>query len=811
MSPSETRVAAAFDHLRAIAHDQREHLLASDSTLDGGERDQVRDLLAHDSPTEVFMGQPLRRVAAGLVEPLIDGPAPASIGQYRIIRPIARGSFGAVYLARQSHPERDVAIKLLPFGADEAARRRFEFEAAALARLNHPNVAAVLELVFEADRPCIVMEYVDGIALDFHATQHQLSIPQRVALLRQVCDGVAHIHQRGVLHRDLAPKNILVTKDGVPKIVDFGLACDAAADLNSAQRLTLPGSVVGTLRYISPEQLAGRAEVIDESSDTYALGVIAFELLTGSHPYLAANVGLADAVRQLQDAPLRLEAAKLGPLGSDLQAVLAKAVEREPGRRYAGPAVLAEDLRCALANLPVSAVRAGRLYRLQKLYARKRGTVWAGGVAAVIIAASVINAGVSLHREARNRESALHALDIVVTRLLSPLGPRIGTLEERERLLADIEPDVLAMKPQTSRDPRVVKVYAGLRTAQSDIHRDRARNELSLAAIAEGVKAWEELYDLTEQDLAIGHEYSIAMVKHGDALARLDRAQDSVAEYRRVLEMDESLVGRSPGDLGLLSNLFWSQLRIAEMAGQTPEGRAASIADADDTARRMIELAPEEWRSLDAYVQACLYRARAAGVATPEGVAALVEAERAAGRLIEIDPAATVHRSAYLRVLSHLLAARGQSTQAVDFQPYVERALAIERSLAANTGESRYEDSDLISFYDQLARASLDAGQYEAAIRECDKAVVYAARRMAGGYGVPHDAVAQANLLAGRRLQALRALGRANALEETIAALAKVQSDLDTRFAGHAGVAAAAIHIRSIRESLSQEQASASR
>jgi len=811
VTPAESRVADAFDRLRACGPHDRERLLRADHTLTDVDRDQVRDLLAHDSPTDIFLGQPIQRVAGGLVEPLIDGPTPATIGRYRILRPIARGSFGSVFLARQSNPERDVAIKLLPPGADDAARRRFEFEAAALARLNHPNVTAVLELAYESGRPYIVMEYVDGVALDAFVAKHALSPSARIALLRQVCDGVAHIHQRGVLHRDLAPKNILVTGAGVPKIVDFGLACDAAAELRGDQRLTLPGSIIGTLRYISPEQLVGRAEDVDERSDTYALGVLAFELLLGDHPYLAAGASLADAVNQLQSAPLRLPHTKGASFGRELHAVLAKAVERNPAQRYSGPGALAEDLRRLVEQLPVTAVRAGTLYRARKLYARKRGVVWAMGIGLVLVSASIVNAAVSLRREVRNRDAALHALDAVVTRLLSPLGPRIGTLEERERLLAAIEADVIAMKPQTSRDPRVVKVYAGLRTAQSDIYRDRARNDLALIAIAEGVSAWETLYDLSEHDPAIGHEYSIAIVKHGDALDRSRRPHRAVSEYRRALAIDEALAARAPDDLRLLSNLFWSQVRVAAHSDKNLPQTAASYEAARSTADRMMAIAPDDWRSLDAHVRACIDRARAAGMGSAESVTALVSGEKAAARLIELDPASTVHHSVYLRILSRLLAARGPHTESIDLEPYVKRALEIERTLAANTGQTRYEDPDLIEFYNHLSSHSFEGGRFADAVAQIDKVLTYTARRMAGGNGIPSDAVLQASLLCGRRLAALRALEEPDAVKQTVAALDALQAELTRRFPASTERSDAASELVAYRATLLEQQATAAR
>ena len=245
-------------------------------------RAEVDSLLEHDSRAENdFMQVPkadatrLGEAAQSPIAPLID----QRIGGFRIIRKIGAGGMGAVYEAEQDHPRRSVALKLIRPGiTTPELLRRFEYEAEILGRLQHSGIAQIYEAgtadTGSGPQPFFAMELVDGLPLSEHAARHKLPIRARLELFIKVCAAVEHAHQRGVIHRDLKPGNILVTKDGQPKILDFGVARATDADLQATTLQTDIGQILGTIPYMSPEQASGDPSALDTRSDVYALGVV---------------------------------------------------------------------------------------------------------------------------------------------------------------------------------------------------------------------------------------------------------------------------------------------------------------------------------------------------------------------------------------------------------------------------------------------------------------------------------------------------------------------------------------------------------
>ncbi|MBS0196224.1 MAG: serine/threonine protein kinase [Planctomycetes bacterium] len=727
-----------FDRLRQLPIAERAAALSDEDVLSDAERAAVRSLLEHDSPTEEFLGAPVERASCSLLEPLIARCLPSVLHGYKILKPVGRGSFGTVFLAEQSSPRRLVAIKLLPAGADESQSRRFQFEAQALARLNHPNVAGVLELAVHENQPYLVMEYVDGVPLNAFAEAKSLGLAERIELLIRICDGVVHVHQRGVLHRDLAPKNILVTASGVPKIVDFGLAIDKALRVDEVLRITLPGSVIGTLRYVSPEQLAGDAGMVDERSDLYSLGVIAFELLVGAHPYLNEPASLVDAVQQLAVAPNAPISGKNHGIPRDLHAVLRRAIDRDPARRYQTAADFGEDLRRVLEQRPVAAVPWSWKYRSAKFCARNRRLVVAAGVAMSMIVLAVGSEVGSLRREAHTRNSALTALDIVVNRLLSPLGPRIGTLDERERLLVDIEPELLRMQKRSPGDARVLKLCADYQIARSDIHRDRGRDDASLAACAEAVQTYERLYGPSQAGSEISVAYSTSLAKLGDAQRRLGQIDAGMASYRHALEVDEASVRARPDDLTALNTLYWSLTRFAEATGVKTSFDQAYTDRAWDISNRMQEVDPDNWRSLETLVHSRFGRY----IRQPDGqrdVGPLMEAEAASARLVAADPDSAVHNSKRLLILTDVLKLPPLAVALPERDRCLTQALEVETRLVRNQGETRVEDRVLIQFRARLMEIAAKAGDDVGVVTHCEQFLEHTAHCAAGGFGTSSD------------------------------------------------------------------------
>ena len=389
------------------------------------------------------------------------GHVPASIGPYRVLRKLGRGGSGVVLLAEQDEPvRRQVAIKIVPHAmVDPVLAARFDLERTALERLEHPNVARLLDAGRTAEGlPYLVMEFVEGLPIDEFARIRGLSVADRVDLMLQVAAAVRHAHQRGVVHRDLTPANILVGEfDGraVPRVLDFGIAklLDAVGAGTGGGVAMTGGLPLGTLASMAPEQ-TGQG-VIDTRTDVYAMGSILYELLAGVGPIPVAGdpVAAMHRIRHEDPAPFR-PAPGLGmPRGlrQDLECVLRRAMAKSPDRRYETAAAFAEDLRRALARRPIMAHPPGPSYRIARFVERHR--VGIGVTMLLLVALGVSLAGVERARRAVDRQRldalAYAQAQFEIHRFLgedllggaSPLGggPDLTALELLDRAAARVD------------------------------------------------------------------------------------------------------------------------------------------------------------------------------------------------------------------------------------------------------------------------------------------------------------------------------------------------------------------------------------
>ena len=336
--------------------------------------------------------------------------APAVIGRYRLLRLLGEGGMGVVYEAEQEQPWRTVALKVIrPGHATAETLRRFQHESEALGRLQHPGIAQIYE-ASTADtgfgpQPYFAMEFIRGTPLKEYVDARQLNARERLALLAKICDAVDHAHHRGVIHRDLKPGNILVDETGQPKILDFGVARVTESDVQLT-RQTDVGQLIGTLAYMSPEQVAGDPQALDIRSDVYSLGVILYELLAGGLPYEVHQKPLHEAVEIIrEDDPAPLSSIHRSYRG-DVETIAAKALEKDKTRRYASAADLAADIRRYLADEPILARPPSAGYQLQKLARRHKGLVLGTAAVFLVLAAGVVASTVELVRARTEKRRA---------------------------------------------------------------------------------------------------------------------------------------------------------------------------------------------------------------------------------------------------------------------------------------------------------------------------------------------------------------------------------------------------------------------
>jgi serine/threonine protein kinase/tetratricopeptide (TPR) repeat protein len=488
-----------------------------------GERDlcdEVHEYLTYSDRAEDLLGD--ENLDPRLAEETApDDHLPARAGPYRIEREIGRGGMGVVYLAKRDDGEyeRIVALKLI-----KAAGRRGKFaklfwrERQILARLDHPNIARLLDGGTTATgHAYYAMEFVDGEPLDRYRQRHRLSIREKLRLFLSICSAVGYAHNNLIIHGDLKPKNVLVTADGTPKLLDFGVARILGGGIHTDVTTRMPL----TPTYASPEQIRG--EPLTVATDVYSLGVLLYELLSGQYPYGARQTSAAAMRAFLEQNPIPLRANNRD-IPADLENIVMMALRKEPERRYASVDALCRDVQAFLDGFPVQAAPDTFLYRLGKFTRRNRWAVIAASIAIAAVAVS----GLFIWREKRQAEMRFQQLRQLAHSVVFDLDDAIvdlpGSSHARELLISRGLQYLNGLARSRNKDPgltfELAQAYMRIAAAQGDLQRANVGDETG--AFASYSKARNLLVGLRSRD-ADNRDVELSLARVDEDLASLAR------------------------------------------------------------------------------------------------------------------------------------------------------------------------------------------------------------------------------------------------------------------------------------------------
>ncbi len=524
---------------------------------------------------------------------LDETPRPPEIPGYRDIEEVYRGGQGIVFRAWQESTKRQVALKVLREGiyASPAARRRFEREIELVAALSHRHIVTVFDSGKTADgHRYLVMDFVRGQALGRFVAERGLQDTEMLRLFATICDAVNYAHQRGVIHRDLKPGNILIDEGGEPHVLDFGLARPLGR--RGATRLTTEAQVAGTLPYMSPEQARGSSDAVDVRSDVYALGVILYELLTGTYPYDVDGDTL-EVLRNIAEVEPAPPGRERGAhrIDGELETIVLKSLAKDPGRRYQTAGELARDVRHYLNAEPIEAKRDSHWYIVRKTLARHRVGVAVTAAFAVLVLTSAIALGVLYVQQLRLRTAADEQ-----ARLARAAEQRAERRFDQVRQLARAAvfqfDEEIRYLPGSAK-ARKLLVETGLEyldglaaeagnsialqidVAAGYVKIGEVQGEIDattlgdLSGAAESYKKALAMLERVEQqapDQATPKFLiPLTLVKLGDMQAHLGHDDEALESYRRALRRAQAVMEATPGDSEAIFNAGAAHERIGDM------------------------------------------------------------------------------------------------------------------------------------------------------------------------------------------------------------------------------------------------------
>jgi serine/threonine protein kinase/Tfp pilus assembly protein PilF len=602
MKPPDDREQVLFrEALQRPKGPQREIYLDQACAGDAALRARLAALLqAHENPDpflEPPAGDILKELAipspdqtTALSDPFAEKPGD-KIGRYRILRLIGEGGCGVVYLAEQEEPvKRQVALKVIRPGMDsQQVLARFDAERQALALMDHPNIAKVLDAgATDKGRPFFVMELVQGIKITDYCDNNNLSTEERLTLFAQACHAVQHAHQKGIIHRDIKPSNILVTlQDGVSvaKVIDFGIAKATAGQVLTNRTVhTAFEQFLGTPAYMSPEQAQMSALDIDTRTDIYSLGVLLYELLIGKTPFdpkrlieagleeirriireeepprpstrlsaMAADEQTTTAKRRHTEAPQLIHRVR-----GDLDWIVMKALDKDRTRRYETANALASDIERHLHDEPVEAHAPSRLYRFRKLLRRHKLAFAAAGV---MFAALAIGLGVSLWSQHKANREAARSQQVArfLQDMLQGVGPSVALGRDTALLREILDKTARRLDTELKNQP---DVEADLRTTIGRVYSDLGQYTNAEAMHRQALALRIKLLGSEHPDVARSLNNLAGALWHRGKLVEAETM------FRQALAMHKKLQGNVHPDVASSLN---SLAGVVREEGKLPE------------------------------------------------------------------------------------------------------------------------------------------------------------------------------------------------------------------------------------------------
>jgi eukaryotic-like serine/threonine-protein kinase len=571
-------VESIFHDALDIEPQDRDEFVRARCAGDESLRGDVESLLAAHATAGEFIESPIARLDGQAFEEEADRLIGQRIGHWELVKRIGSGGMGAVYLARRADRqfEQQAAVKLIKRGMDtEAVLRRFRNERQILAGFDHPNIARLLDGDTTDDGlPYFVMEYVEGLPIDQYCERQALDVTQRLQLFRQVCAAVSYAHRRAVIHRDLKTSNILVTADGTPKLLDFGIARLLEAPDTPEAPATMLEQRVMTPDYASPEQLRG--EPVTTASDVYSLGVVLYRLLTGQPPYRLKTRSPEEMERTVGKTEPRRPSAAIGAtrakrLRGDLDNIVLMALRKEPERRYPTVEQLSEDVRRHIESLPVLARRDTFAYRTAKFVRRNT----AASIAAALVVLSLVGGLVAASWQAQ-RARAQEAIAVaekaraerrfnevrqlahaVIFDYHDAVRDLSGATAIRARLVKDGLAYLDSLAGEASGDPALQRelaaAYDRLGDVRGEIYGSASTGDLvgAIESYSKALRIREALLAASPDNVQDRRDVAASYRKLGGQLTGTGDAARGIAYLRKGVAVQEQLVADQPDKLDI--------------------------------------------------------------------------------------------------------------------------------------------------------------------------------------------------------------------------------------------------------------------